>query len=153
MRHAVFGKKLSRTKNERRRLLQGLVRELVTHGKIQTTLVKAKAVQPLVERLITKAKKGGNTAKMSLMKVLSHWPSTKILLAEGATRFAGRSSGFTRIIKLGQRGGDSAEMVLLQIVDERVEVSTIPSAVSAQAKPVSKRSPVKKQTPLTRKKK
>ena len=57
MRHSVFGRQLSRDKNERRRLLQGLARDLIHHGLVRTTLAKAKAVQPLIEKLVTSAKK------------------------------------------------------------------------------------------------
>jgi len=58
MRHSVFGRKFSRTKNERKQLLQGLVRDLLIHGEIKTSLPKAKASQPMIEKLITKAKDG-----------------------------------------------------------------------------------------------
>ncbi len=119
MRHSVFGKKLSRTKNERRRLLQGLARELVRRGSIRTTLTKARAVQPLVEKLITRAKRSGAGARIALKRILSDKQTEKLLLADAGTRFALRTSGFTRVVKLGTRRGDSAEEVLLQFVDER----------------------------------
>lgn len=73
-----------------------LARELIRRGSIRTTIARAKAVQPIVEKLITRAKKG-----------------------DANTRFAGRTSGFTRIVKLGPRKGDAAEEVLLQFVDEK----------------------------------
>jgi len=114
MRHSVFGRKLSRTKNERRRLFQGLTRDLIIHGSIRTTLAKAKAVAPLVEKLVTLAKKG--SAK-EVKKVLASKDIEKSLLADAKTRFAGRNSGFTRIIRLGKRQGDATEEVLFQLVD------------------------------------
>src|SRR3989344_600482 len=116
MRHAVFGKQLSRTKNERRRLLQGLSRELIAHGSIKTTFAKAKAVQPMVEKLVTAAKR---TKTESLKRVLSDWQSTRTLLSDAKTRFSARSSGFTRIVKLGTRRGDNTEEVMLSFMDER----------------------------------
>lgn len=116
MRHAVFGRKLSRTKNERRRLLQGLARELIRRGSLRTTLAKAKAVQPMVEKLITCAKQGGSGAKDAVKRVLSDKETEKLLLADAGTRFAARGSGFTRIVKLGPRRGDAAEEVMLQFV-------------------------------------
>lgn len=114
MKHGVRGRKLSRTKNERRRLLQGLARELIARGSIKVTLAKAKAVQPLIEKLITRAKRGSTA---SLKRILSDWKSTKLLLSDAKSRFAVRSSGFTRIVKIGSRAGDNAKEVLLQFVD------------------------------------
>ncbi len=132
MRHSVFGRQLSRDKNERRRLLQGLARDLIHHGLVRTTLAKAKAVQPLIEKLVTSAKKsfvGGSRRSASpqqqLRKVLSDKVTEQLLMADAGTRFAARGSGFTRIVKLGPRMGDNAEEVMLQFVDERVVVEVV----------------------------
>ncbi|MBI5621155.1 50S ribosomal protein L17 [Candidatus Gottesmanbacteria bacterium] len=134
MRHSVFGRKLSRTKNERRRLLQGLVRELILRGSVKTTLAKAKAVQPLVEELVTSAKKSlRNSTRQSapvqqVRKVLSDKATQQLLLADAGTRFASRQSGFTRIVKFGPRVGDGSEEARLQFVDERVAVEVVKTA-------------------------
>lgn len=120
MRHSVFGKKLSRTKNERRRLLQGLARDLIRQGTIKTTMAKARAVRPMVEKLVTQAKSHTNGSLAALRGVLSDKDSEALILSDAATRFASRTSGFTRIVKLGTRRGDNAEEVLLQFVDPRV---------------------------------
>ncbi len=120
MRHSVFGKKLSRTKNERRRLLQGLARELIRKGTVKTTITKAQAVRTLIEKLVTKAKSYTSGSVQALRGVLSDKDSERLILSDAATRFATRTSGFTRIIKLGTRRGDNAEEVLLQFVDPRV---------------------------------
>lgn len=125
MRHAVFGRKLSRTKNERRRLFQGLARDLIVHGAIRTTLAKAKAVQPLVEKLITKAKYGEHIDVVQIQRVLDTRQLTEQLLADAKTRFFGRTSGFTKIVKMGKRLGDAAEEVLLSFVDERVVAEVV----------------------------
>src|SRR3989344_7409058 len=114
MRHAVFGKQLSRTKNERRRLLQSLARELIVRGSIVTTKAKAKAVQPLVEKLITNAKRGST---QNITRKLSDWHAMRWLLSDAKNRFSARTSGFTRIIKLGTRLGDNAQEVMLSFVD------------------------------------
>lgn len=124
MRHSYFGKKLSRTKNERRRLFQGLARDLVIRGSLRTTLAKAKAVQPLVEKLITMAKRG-DAGRRAFAKVVADRAIEKMLLADAQTRFASRTSGFTRIIRLGRRLGDSTEEVLLQFVDARVKTEVV----------------------------
>lgn len=120
MRHSVFGRKLSRSKNERRRLLQGLARDFIRRGSVCTTLAKAKAVQPLVEKLITRAKQGGAGAIIAIKRAISEKETEKLLLSDAGTRFAARGSGFTRIVKLGPRMGDAAEEVMLQFVDEKV---------------------------------
>lgn len=125
MRHAVFGRKLSRTKNERRRLFQGLARDIIVHGTIRTTLAKAKAVQPLVEKLITKAKNGEHIDIVQVQRVLDNRQLTQQLLADAKTRFGMRTSGFTKIVKLGKRLGDATEAVLFSFVDERVVAEVV----------------------------
>ena len=125
MRHAVFGKKLSRTKNERRRLFAGLVRDLILRNGITTTIAKAKAVQPLIEKLITKAREGSEVNRRRVDAVITDRKITAQLFDEAKTRFAARTSGFTRIIKLGKRKGDATDIALLSFVDEKVVVETI----------------------------
>ena len=114
--------KLSRGKNDRRRLFQGLARDLIRHGTIKTTLGKAKAVRPIIEKLVTLARKG---SIREVEKMLAEKDIEKLLNDEVKTRFAKRTSGFTRIIKLGKRVGDATEEVLLQFVDERVKVEVV----------------------------
>lgn len=139
MRHRVYGRKLSRTKNERRRLFCGLARDLIVHGTIRTTLAKAKAVQPLIEKLITKAKLGEHIDRIQILRVLDDRPLTEQLLTDAKTRFAGRASGFTKIVKLGKRLGDATEEVLLAFIDERV----VAEVVKMPEKPEGDTSPVK----------
>lgn len=140
MHHSVFGKKLSRTKNERRRLLQGLARDLILRGTIKTTMTKAQAVRPLIEKLVTQAKSHTSGSLQALRGVLSDKGSERLLLADATTRFASRTSGFTRIVKLGTRRGDNAEEVLLQFVDSRV----IAEVVKTPEKSIKTPGPVKK---------
>ncbi len=121
----MFGRKFSRTKNERKRLLAGLARSVIVRGSIKTTLAKAKGVQPMVEKLVTKAKAGGEANRRRLMQVIDDKAVIGQLLEDAKTRFANRNSGFTRIIRLGARVGDAAEEVLLQFVDERVVAEVV----------------------------
>jgi large subunit ribosomal protein L17 len=137
MRHSVFGRKFSRTKNERKRLFQGLVRDLLIHGTIKTTLPKAKAAQPMIEKLITKAKDGSRASLNQIEKVLASKDIENALLSDAKTRFAARRSGFTRIIHLGNRRGDSMEEVLFQLVDEKVKVEVVKPKIE-EKKPVKK---------------
>lgn len=140
MRHSYFGKKLSRNAGERRRLLQSLARELVYHGEIKTTIAKAKAVQPMVEKLVTHAKKGGNANLLQIKKVLADKQALKQLLSDAESRFGSRASGFTRIVKLGPRPGDASEEALLTFVDAPI----VPTEVIAPKKAVKAQKPVQK---------
>ncbi|MBI5449137.1 50S ribosomal protein L17 [Candidatus Gottesmanbacteria bacterium] len=150
MRHAVFGRKLSRTKNERRRLFQGLARDLIEHGSVQTTLAKAKAVQPLVEKLVTKAKLGERIDIVQISRVLDDRALTQRLVGDAKTRFAGRTSGFTKIVKLGKRLGDATEMVQFSFMDDRVIAEVIkPAKVESADKAVHS----KKESAVAQKKK
>lgn len=93
-----------------------LAREVITRGSIQTSISKAKAVQPMVEKLVTTAKHGNSR---QLGKVLGDKETADLLLAWAQTRFASRMSGFTRIVRLGRRLGDGTEAVIFSFVDER----------------------------------
>lgn len=148
MRHSVFGRKFSRTKNERRRLLQGIVRDLLVHGTIKTSVAKAKASQPMIEKLITKAKDGSQASLNQIEKVLASKDIENALIADAKTRFGNRNSGFTRIIHLGKRLGDATEEVLFQLVDENVKVEVIKPAVKKEA---SEKKVTAPKTPKTRK--
>lgn len=125
MNHKVFGYKLSRTKNARRRLIQGLVRDVFKHSMITTTRAKAKAIQPVVEQLITKAKNGSSASLASIRKVLADKNTFEILMSDSKTRFATRNSGYTRITYLGPRVSDASEMVRFGFVDEKVITDVI----------------------------
>jgi large subunit ribosomal protein L17 len=125
MNHNVFGRKLSRSRNERRRLFQNLLRDLIKHGTIVTTLAKAKAVQGEMDKLITKAKGGHNSQLIAIRKILVDKKSVDQLLNDAKTRFANRNSGYTSIIKIGPRLSDSAEMVRFSFVDQKIETEVI----------------------------
>lgn len=141
MRHAYFGRKLSRTKNERQQLFRNLLRALIAHGAITTTVAKAKSVAPAMEKMITKAKVGTEVAKRAIFADLGgDKEHTQMLMDMAKTRFANRTSGFTRLIKLGARSGDAAEMVQLSFVDAPiVEVKKeVPVKKEEKTKPVKK---------------
>ena len=117
MRKNVYGRKFSRDKNERQALFKGLLSALVLKGRIETTLQKAKAIKPSADKLITKARKGDNLAKRLLEKDLVP-PAIDKLMKEVAQRFAKRSGGYTRIIKLGTRFSDNASTALIEWVEQ-----------------------------------
>jgi large subunit ribosomal protein L17 len=117
MRHQKQRHKLSRDSAHRKALMRNLSRELIEHERIRTTQAKAKAVKPRVEKLITLAKRGDLHARR---QALSELGNDKFLVhklfEEVAPRYAERPGGYTRIIKLGTRRSDAAEMVFLELV-------------------------------------
>lgn len=116
MKHRVSGKKLSRTTGQRKALFRSLLAALFLHGGIRTTKAKAKAVAPQAEKLISLAKKETLSARRQAAKVLPKRKLVNCLFDEIAPKFQDRRSGFTRIINLGTRLGDGAQMVRLELV-------------------------------------
>ena len=125
MRHSVAGYKLGRTKSSRIALRRNLIKQLFTHERIQTTQAKAAAIRGDAERLITLAKNSADAtadqkvhARRVAISKLGDNQIIKRLFDEIAPRFASRNGGYTRVLKLGPRMGDSAEMVILELVEE-----------------------------------
>ncbi len=119
MRHRVYGKHLSRDKNQRTALFRSLVRELFLHESIQTTAPKAKAVKGLVDSLIVKGKKKDNASLRWITSFLVKPEMVKRLVEEIAPRFPDRPSGFTTMVKLGMRHGDGAMLVQMSLIEEK----------------------------------
>ncbi|OQY49127.1 MAG: 50S ribosomal protein L17 [Anaerolineaceae bacterium 4572_78] len=117
MRHRVAGRKLGRKSAQRKALLRGLATELIRHGKIQTTEAKAKSVQPVVEKLITLAKRGDLHARRLVAGRLYDPAILQKLFDELAQIYESRHGGYTRIYKLGPRKGDGAPMAFIELVD------------------------------------
>jgi large subunit ribosomal protein L17 len=117
MRHANAGKKLGRDASHRKALYSNLTGALITHGRIETTEAKAKAVKPLAEKMITLGKRGDLHARRQAMAELRSNDVVHKLFSDVAPRFAERNGGYTRIVKLGPRQGDAANMALLELVD------------------------------------
>jgi large subunit ribosomal protein L17 len=142
MRHRYYGSKLSRNTGERRRLFEGLVRDLFLYDRLQTTAAKAKAVQPMIDKLITTAKTGGNLAYRRVLGIFDDKQVTVRVLEYAKTRFDKRTSGFTRIYKVGPRAGDGTEVVLMRFVDEAVTPEPQPRQDKGSAKHVKSESKV-----------
>jgi large subunit ribosomal protein L17 len=117
MRHRRAGKKLGRDSAHRKALYSNLAGALIEHGRIKTTEAKAKAVKPFAEQMITLGKRGDLHARRLALAELRSQDVVHQLFADVAPRFADRLGGYTRIVKLGPRLGDSAEMVYLELVD------------------------------------
>lgn len=117
MRHRVSKKKLNRDTDHRISLMRNLSRSLILNGSIETTLAKAKYVQPYVEKLITKAKAGNSFTNINLIRSrLRSNQAVRILFDELAKRFDKRNGGYTKITKLGFRDGDKAPMAKIEFV-------------------------------------
>jgi large subunit ribosomal protein L17 len=117
MRHHRAGKKLGRDSAHRKAMYANLAGSLIEHGRIKTTVAKAKAVKPFAEQMITLGKRGDLHARRLALAELRSQDVVHVLFAEVAPRFADRPGGYTRIVKLGPRQGDAAEMVFLELVD------------------------------------
>src|SRR5947208_12417282 len=117
MRHHRAGKKLGRDSAHRKALYANLAGSLIEHGRIRTTAAKAKAVKPFAEQMITLGKRGDLAARRQAIAELRSQDVVHQLFADVAPRFADRPGGYTRIVKLGPRNGDAAEMVYLELVD------------------------------------
>jgi len=117
MQHNRAGRKLGRTTAHRKALFRNQLSSLITHERIQTTLPKAKDLRPLIEKMVTLGKRGGLHARRLVLKTIPEAPTVKKLFEEIAPRFQSRAGGYTRILKLGRRPGDGAEMAILEFID------------------------------------
>jgi large subunit ribosomal protein L17 len=117
MRHRRAGKKLGRDSAHRKALYSNLAGALIEHGRIKTTEAKAKAVKPFAEQMITLGKRGDLHARRLALAELRSQDVVHQLFADVAPRFTDRPGGYTRIVKLGPRQGDAADMVYLELVD------------------------------------
>jgi len=129
MRHRRAGKKLGRDSAHRKALYSNLAGALIEHGRIKTTQAKAMAVKPFAEQMITLGKRGDLHARRLALAELRSQDVVHQLFADVAPRFADRAGGYTRIVKLGPRLGDAAEMVYLELVDYQ-PAGTAPAATS-----------------------
>ena len=117
MQHNRAGRKLGRTSAHRKALFRNQLDSLFTHERIKTTLPKAKELRPLAEKLVTLAQEGRPPRAAPRRCATSSQDAAKRLFDEIAPRFATRPGGYTRILKLGQRPGDAAEMAIIEFVD------------------------------------
>lgn len=117
-RHGYQGRKLGRERDQRRALLKGLATSLVEHGKIETTLPKAKELVRYIEKLITKAKKGDLASRRAVIAGLSTTAAAYKLVDEVAPQLGGRTSGHVRLKRTRLRVGDGAQMASVSFVDD-----------------------------------
>ncbi|MEX1140552.1 MAG: 50S ribosomal protein L17 [Bacteroidota bacterium] len=150
MRHRKSGRKLSRTASHRRATLSSLSNALINHKRIQTTTAKAKEARMVVEKLITRAKRAVSKegegkpkdvhARREVFSFLRDRNSVSVLFSDIAQKVAARQGGYTRVVKLGQRRGDGAEIAVLELVDYNTgQEKAAKKATDKKAKPVGKK--------------
>ena len=122
MKHNVTQKKLNRTTSNRKALLMNLSNALIKHEQITTTLPKAKALRPFVEKIITLSKNGDLTSRRKAISILGDEKNIKKIFDIIADRYKERSGGYTRIVKIGNRFGDNAPTAIIELVDRDEEV-------------------------------
>ena len=116
MRHRLAGRRLGRPTDQRKALYRGLVRDLLIHERIQTTVAKAKEVRGLAERVITYGKKGTLNHRRLALAFLPDKDVVARVFDELSQRYEDRPGGYTRVLKLGPRKGDGAPMAILELV-------------------------------------
>ncbi len=120
MKHRVVGRRLDRTTEHRTAMLRNLVTSLLDHERIKTTAPKAKELKRFADKIITLGKKGTAHARRTAAVEIHDTAVLEKLFGDVAERFKSRPGGYTRIIRVGNRAGDNAEMALIELVDRKV---------------------------------
>lgn len=140
MRHRKSGRKLGRTHSHRKATLSNLATALFEHKKIKTTTAKAKELRSVAERLVTYAKKDSLHARRMVLRTIRDKEVVKSLFEEIAPKYEDRNGGYTRVIKLGRRSGDAAEVSIIELVGfESVQKKSAPKPktdAKSKTKPV-----------------
>ena len=134
MRHNASGRKLGRTTGHRLAMFRNQLASLIAQERIVTTISKAKELRPLAERVVTQGKRGTVHARRLVGRWIQNRDLIKKLFDEIAPRFASRAGGYLRIVKLGSRQGDGAEMAVLEFVDFQLKKKASPPAAEAKGK-------------------
>jgi large subunit ribosomal protein L17 len=117
MRHRKKGRHLNRTAEHRRAMLRNMATSLFKHGRIETTLAKAKELRQFAEPLITKAKRGDLHSRRLVARKIRDGEALAKLFDEIGPRYAERPGGYTRVVKLGHRAGDAADVAIIELVE------------------------------------
>jgi len=125
MRHRKHRGSLGLPTGHRRALLANLATALLTHGRIETTEAKARAVRPYVEKLISLGKRGDLHARRQALAKLRYRPIVDLLFNDVAAACSDRAGGYTRMIKTGFRAGDAASMAIIELVDQVEKTETV----------------------------
>ena len=148
MRHNKKFNHLSRTADHRSAMLANMAISLIMHKRITTTLAKAKALKKYVEPLITRCKKDDTNSRRVVFRYLQNKEAIKVLFGEVAAKVAERPGGYTRVIKLGTRQGDAAEIAFIELVDFDENMAKTPKAEAKKTRRSRKAAP-KAEAPVT----
>jgi large subunit ribosomal protein L17 len=151
MKKQVYGRRLSRTTNQRTALFRTLAVSFITHGRIDTTEAKAKAVRPFIEKLVTASKIDTLNSRRILMTRLPNVTVVDKLLSSVGPTFAKRAGGYTRLTRLGPRFGDNAPIVRLEFVEE-LKVAPVKKPTKYAAKKIAAKAKAKEVKPAPVKK-
>lgn len=156
-RHAFKGRKLKRETGPRGLMLRNLATSVILHERVKTTLPKAKEIRPIVERVLTKAKRNDINTRRALNAYLLDKNATEKALVELGPLYAERNGGYTRITKIGPRGGDAAEMAYIELLDvekliKKIKEKSVKKEVKEKTKKVDAKT-VKKESKKTAEKK
>ena len=133
MRHAKAGRKLNRTASHRKAMFANMAAALIEHEQIVTTLPKAKDLRPIVERLVTLAKRGDLHARRQAISAIRSIGGVKKLFETIGPRYKDRAGGYTRVLKAGFRHGDSAAVAVIEFVDRDVDAKGAADRARAEA--------------------
>jgi large subunit ribosomal protein L17 len=133
MRHRNSGRKLNRTASHRKAMFANMAAALIEHEQIVTTLPKAKDLRPIVERLVTLAKRGDLHARRQAISAIRSLAGVKKLFDTIGPRYKDRAGGYTRVLKAGFRHGDSAAVAVIEFVDRDVEAKGAADRARAEA--------------------
>jgi large subunit ribosomal protein L17 len=117
MRHRVKGKSFGRTAEHRKAMMKNMATSLFLHGRVETTTEKAKELRRFAEPIITKAKRGDLHARRLVQRDIQDREVLQKLFSEIGPKYAERAGGYTRVLHLGHRSGDAAEMSIIELVD------------------------------------
>lgn len=131
MRHKLKLKKLNRTSSHRKAMLANMAVALIMNEQITTTLAKAKVIRPVVEKLVTKARKGTLAARRDIISRIKDKIAAEKLISTLASRYNTRPGGYTRIVKAGFRYGDNAPVAIIEMVDRDVSAKGCLTPVQA----------------------
>jgi large subunit ribosomal protein L17 len=145
VRHQRAGKKLGRDSAHRKALYANLAGALIENGRIKTTVTKAKAVKPIAERMITLGRRGDLHARRQATAFLRSRDVVHRLFADVAPRFKDRPGGYARIVRLGPRAGDAAEMAYLELVDEEYVAEQLEERTHHEPEVVAEPEPVEEE--------
>ena len=139
MRHRNAHRKLSRNSSHRRALLRNLVTDFLDHGRLMTTLPKAKEIRPLAEKMITLGKRDNLHARRQVQSYVMREAIAKKVFDTIAPKFADRKGGYSRIIKLGNRQGDGADMAIIELLGSELDVKKAERSAADEKKTAKKK--------------